>query len=89
MDIKHNFNSGKSDGGDPTQVQPSHWNDSHALTMTDAGLVGRSTAGAGSAGEIAVGSGLTLASGTLASSGGGGVANAAATILLAQQFGAL
>lgn len=32
MGLKHAFASGKSDGGDATQVQPSNWNDDHALT---------------------------------------------------------
>lgn len=31
MGIKHAFESAKSDGGDATQVQPSNWNEDHAL----------------------------------------------------------
>jgi len=30
--LKHRFISGKPDGPDATQVQPSHWNDGHAFT---------------------------------------------------------
>lgn len=30
--VKHNFVSAKGDGPDPTQIQPSHWNDSHTLS---------------------------------------------------------
>lgn len=30
--IKHKFNSAKSDGADPTRVQPSNWNDDHEIT---------------------------------------------------------
>lgn len=53
MEIKHNFVSAKSDGGDTTQVQPSHWNAVHTITMAAPGLIGKSTAGAGSAVELA------------------------------------
>lgn len=52
MEIKHNFVSAKSDGGDTTQVQPSHWNAVHTITMTAPGLIGKSTAGAGAAIEL-------------------------------------
>lgn len=31
MPIKHPFVSAKPDGADPTQVQPSHWNQDHAI----------------------------------------------------------
>jgi len=30
--LKHRFASGKADGGDASQIQPSHWNDGHAFT---------------------------------------------------------
>lgn len=37
--LDHRFRSSKADGPDPTQVQPSHWNDSHAFTGGAAGQV--------------------------------------------------
>ena len=37
--VKHRFASGKIDGADGTQVQPSHWNDGHAFTGGNAGDV--------------------------------------------------
>lgn len=61
IQVKHNFISGKSDGTDSTLVQPSHWNDQHAITMATGRLIGRATASAGVAEEIAIGTGLTLA----------------------------
>lgn len=35
--IKHYFQSAKADGADPTQIQPSNWNDAHALLGGTAG----------------------------------------------------
>jgi hypothetical protein len=70
LDVKHAFVSGKSDGGDATQVQPSNWNAAHTLTATDGKLLGAS--GSTTVGEVTVGSGLSLAAGTLSASGGGG-----------------
>lgn len=37
--LKHRFVSGKSDGADATQVQPSNWNDGHAFSGGAAGDV--------------------------------------------------
>lgn len=51
------------------EVVPSDWNASHNITMDSGFLLGRSTAGAGSAEEITVGSGLSLSGGTLSSAG--------------------
>jgi hypothetical protein len=42
------------------------WNEEHALTLSTARLLGRTTAGDGLAEEISAGSGLTLAGGSLA-----------------------
>lgn len=33
MPITHKFVSGKSDGSDATQVQPSNWNDTHTIAI--------------------------------------------------------
>jgi len=35
--LKHRFVSGKSDGPDPTQIQPSNWNDGHLFAGGNAG----------------------------------------------------
>lgn len=65
ISLKHSFTSPKSDGTDTTLVQPSNWNAEHVLTMASNRLVGRTTASAGAAEEITVGSNLVLASGAL------------------------
>lgn len=57
------------------EVVPSDWNASHNITMDSGFLLGRSTAGAGSAEEITVGSGLSLLGGTLSASGTAGVSS--------------
>lgn len=57
------------------EVVPSDWNASHNITMDSGFLLGRSTAGAGSAEEITVGSGLSLSGGTLSASGTTGVSS--------------
>jgi hypothetical protein len=65
IEIKHPFVSAKSDGPDSTLIQPSNWNAGHTLTMGTSFLIGRTTAGAGTAEEISVGAGLVLSSGSL------------------------
>ena len=66
FEIKHSFQSAKSDGVDTTLVQPSDWNEAHAFTLSASDrLVGRSTAGAGAMEEITLGTGLVLSSGAL------------------------
>lgn len=45
------------------------WNASHSVTLDSGKLLGRSTAGTGAAEEIAVGTGLSLSSGTLSATG--------------------
>lgn len=65
VSLKHKFQSAKPDGADATIVRPSNWNDEHDLTLATGKLVGRSSAGTGSAEEISVGSGLSLSGGTL------------------------
>jgi len=65
VSLKHKFASAKSDGGDATLVRPSNWNDEHDLLIDASKIVGRTTAGTGSAEEISVSSDLTLTAGTL------------------------
>lgn len=66
ISLKHNFQSAVADGGDTSLVQPSNWNAEHDLTLATSRLIGRTSAGAGSAEEISVGTGLNLSSGSLA-----------------------
>jgi hypothetical protein len=65
VSVKHAFISGKPDGADSTLVQPSNWNAEHTLTLGSSKLLGRITSGIGAVEEITVGSGLTLASGSI------------------------
>lgn len=66
ISLKHNFTSAVADEGDTSLVRPSNWNAEHDLTLATARLLGRTTAGTGSAEEISVGTGLNLSSGSLA-----------------------
>ena len=66
ISLKHNFQSAVADEGDTSLVRPSNWNAEHDLTLATSRLVGRTTAGTGSAEEISVGTGLNLSSGSLA-----------------------
>lgn len=66
VSLKHAFTSAVADGGDTSLVQPSNWNAEHNLTMATARLLGRTTAGTGSAEEISAGTALSLSAGTLA-----------------------
>ena len=66
ISLKHAFTSAQSDGGDTSLVRPSNWNAEHVLQLATARLVGRTTAGAGDAEEISVGTGLSLSATTLA-----------------------
>jgi hypothetical protein len=52
LEIKHKFQSAKVDGLDTTEVRPSNWNDTHAITMATARVLGRATASAGAAEEL-------------------------------------
>lgn len=65
VEVKHKFVSAKADGADATVVRPSNWNDDHDLTLASGRLLGRTTAGTGAAEEIAAGTGLSLAGGTI------------------------
>ena len=65
ISLKHNFTSAVADEGDTSLVRPSNWNAEHDLTLATSRLVGRTTAGTGSAEEISVGTGLNLSSGSL------------------------
>lgn len=52
ISLKHAFTSAKVDGGDTTVVRPSNWNAEHTLTLATNKIIGRATAGTGTAEEI-------------------------------------
>jgi hypothetical protein len=54
ISLKHAFNSAKSDGTDPTLVQPSNWNAEHTMTCATDRLLGRTSSGTGAVEEIAI-----------------------------------
>lgn len=60
IEIKHPFQSAKSDGADNTVVQPSDWNAAHNITLAASRLLGRATASAGAAEEISLAGGLAF-----------------------------
>lgn len=60
LSLKHKFQSEKSDGVDTTVVQPSNWNDEHALVCATGVLLGRKTAGAGAVEELSAADARTL-----------------------------
>jgi hypothetical protein len=51
--LKHLFQSAKSDGVDPTLVQPSNWNAEHTIVMDSGKILGRVTTGSGAVEELA------------------------------------
>lgn len=65
ISLKHIFASAKPDGTDLTLIQPSNWNSEHTLQLATSKLIGRTTAGTGSAEEIAVSGDLLLSAGVL------------------------
>lgn len=69
LSVRHGFTSAKDDGPDSTQVQPSHWNADHGITMAGPALVGRLDAGSGSAVEVPLGAGFENQGGTLVAVG--------------------
>lgn len=75
IEVKHATQATGTDAGNG-EIAKMQWNESHAISMASGALLGRSTAGAGAAEEIAIGSGLSLSAGTLSASGGGGGASA-------------
>lgn len=53
VSLKHKFQSAKSDGSDPSLIQPSSWNAEHTLICGSGVVLGRSSAGTGAVEEIA------------------------------------
>lgn len=68
--VKHKFVSAKADSADASIVRPSNWNDSHDINIAQFSLVGKATAGAGVATEVALGAGLSFVAGALAANTG-------------------
>jgi len=52
ISIKHPFVSQKSDGSDPTEVQPSNWNAAHQIEMASGFVLGRLSPFTGAAEEL-------------------------------------
>jgi hypothetical protein len=67
IEVKHSTQAAGTDAGNG-EIRKAQWNESHTLNMASASLLGRSTAGAGAAEEISIGSGLSLSAGALAAS---------------------
>lgn len=64
LEVKHEFESPKSDGGDPSLLQPSYWNAPHVITVPANRLVGNSVNSEGNA-EAIQAVGLALEDGKL------------------------
>ena len=64
IEVKHATQATGTDAGNG-EIAKAEWNEAHAISMDTGKLLGRSTAGAGAAEEIAIGSGLSLAAGAL------------------------
>ncbi|MER9912242.1 hypothetical protein NKJ71_16585 [Mesorhizobium sp. M0050] len=79
ISLKHKFASLIPDAGDPTIVQPSNWNDEHALTQATSTILGRVTAGPGVTEEL-----TPAQTRTLLNVADGATANSADAFLLAR-----
>ncbi|MER9533033.1 hypothetical protein NKI89_24950 [Mesorhizobium sp. M0309] len=79
ISLKHKFASLIPDAGDPTIVQPSNWNDEHALTQATSTVLGRVTAGPGITEEL-----TPAQTRTLLNVADGATANSADAFLLAR-----
>ena len=64
IEVKHATQAVGTDAGNG-EIGKSEWNESHNINMASGNLLGRSSAGAGTVEEIAVGTGLSLSAGTL------------------------
>ena len=64
MDVIHATIATGTDAGNG-EIAKAQWNQAHSLSMATDKILGRTTAGVGTVEELAVGSGLLLASGTL------------------------
>lgn len=70
IQVIHTTQATGTDAGNG-EIRKAQWNEAHTFSMDSGKLLGRSTAGTGTAEEITIGSGLLLTSGTLSSTGGG------------------
>lgn len=60
LSVKHKFQSAIPDAGDPNIVQPSNWNEEHALTQATATILGRVSALTGDTEELTPAQARTL-----------------------------
>ena len=70
IEVKHATQATGTDAGNG-EIRKAQWNESHQINMASGALLGRSTAGAGSAEESTIGSGLALSGGVLSATGSG------------------
>lgn len=54
VSLKHTFQSAKTDSTDTSLIQPSNWNDEHALTAAAGKVLGRDTSGNGNVQELPI-----------------------------------
>lgn len=64
VSLRHATQATGTDAGNG-EIGKTQWNEEHALVLATGKLIGRSTAGDGAAEEISVGTGLSLAAGSL------------------------
>ncbi|MGL4297341.1 MAG: hypothetical protein ACRCTG_16655 [Aestuariivirga sp.] len=69
IEVKHATQATGTDAGNG-EIRKAQWNESHAISMASGALLGRSTAGAGPAEEIAISTGLSLSAGALSAAPG-------------------
>lgn len=74
IEVKHTTQATGTDAGNG-EIAKAQWNEAHTLNMATDRLLGRTTASAGPVEEISVGTGLSLSSGVLSATGGGGGAS--------------
>jgi hypothetical protein len=56
IEVKHNFVHPLADAGSPDEVGPDEWNANHGISLASGYVIGRTSAGAGPAEEIAISS---------------------------------
>jgi microcystin-dependent protein len=63
--VTHKFVSGKGNGSDGTQVQPSNWNDTHSIQCAANSVLGNTTNSTGNVSEVPLGAlGISLLAAT-------------------------
>lgn len=63
--LRHNFQSGVPDKNVTGIIKPSHWNDSHILTLGPNKVIGRTSSGTGNAEELGGDDGIEITGGAI------------------------